>query len=630
MKKFKYLFFPLLVFVLLQLVFTTDFWNNLENRFSDNFFTVRHEFMPKSITKDVVIVAIDDESFSSLNTNWPFPREYYIKLIENLEKAGAKEIVFDILFTESSKPSIDSTLAVIGTKFDNVYFAGKIIDSENISYTRREILRPIKEITDRTQFWGVVNVPQDKDGFVRRYSVKLEFNKETHLSIGSWAAKPEGITKLNWKNSIITKSSKIYLGDHEIPLSKGKKVRLNYYGPAGTFPTYSFSSVIDDSTITTVGMDLNSFYSYLNDGVFKDKVVLVGATVEELRDMFYTPFFDGKGMMPGVEIHANFVEMFFQKDFLTDFSPVLFLFFSFLSTFLIYYLFLFIKPRLSLLLTVISIIISLYTAYYLFANQNIYIPSLEIPSILAILYIATLIHHYVKTAEERKFIKSAFSQYLAPELVDELIKDPSKIKFGGKEEEITVLFSDIRNFTPYAESHSAQETVAVLKDFFTEMVKIVIKNGGIVDKFVGDEMMAMFGMPVKYKDHAFRACKTALEMRERFEELKKEFRQQKRDDFEIGIGLNSGNAIVGNVGSEQIFDYSAIGDTVNLGARLEAINKNYDTENKIIFSQYTYEMVKDKVIAKFLDKAKVKGKSYPIDIYELIGIKPQKEKPNYE
>ncbi|HOA30068.1 MAG TPA: adenylate/guanylate cyclase domain-containing protein, partial [Candidatus Cloacimonadota bacterium] len=175
-------------------------------------------------------------------------------------------------------------------------------------------------------------------------------------------------------------------------------------------------------------------------------------------------------------------------------------------------------------------------------------------------------------------------------------------------------------FTTYSEGHSPAETVNILKEYLTAMVDVIIKNKGTLDKFVGDEIMALYGSPLPLENHALHACKTALEMRERLSVLQEKWRKEGKEAFEIGIGVNTGGAIVGNLGSEQIFDYTAIGDTINLGARLEGINKEYDTAKHIIISEFTYAQVKDYVQARYLDEVKVKGKNLAVKIYELQGL----------
>ena len=210
---------------------------------------------------------------------------------------------------------------------------------------------------------------------------------------------------------------------------------------------------------------------------------------------------------------------------------------------------------------------------------------------------------------------------MAPELVSKLLNDPKSLKYGGSLQEVTVLFSDIRGFTTYSEKYKPEETVQILKEYLTAMVNTITANEGIVDKFMGDAIMALFGTPVKLENSALNACRTALMMRETLSELQAKWCKEGREGLEIGIGINTGSAVVGNLGSEQIFDYTAIGDNINLGARLETINTQYDTQNHIIISEFTLEKVKDQVETRYLDEVKVKGKDKPVKIYELISLK---------
>jgi adenylate cyclase len=269
----------------------------------------------------------------------------------------------------------------------------------------------------------------------------------------------------------------------------------------------------------------------------------------------------------------------------------------------------------------IMIALTLVTAFYLFIGLNLLFPMVEYIILILMLYVSAVVVHYIRSQREKKFIKNAFQQYMSSELVDELLKNPKSLKYGGSQQEISVLFSDIRAFTPYTEKHKPEETVLILKEYLTAMVDVIKNNGGIVDKFVGDEIMALFGTPIPRADHALMACRTAVEMRKVFDRLLLKWKEQGRDPFEMGIGVNSGIAVVGNLGSEQIFDYTAIGNTVNLGARLEDLNKQYQTERKIIISEDTYMRVKDSVEACFLADAQIRGFDLPVRIYELSDIK---------
>ncbi|MCK4655286.1 MAG: CHASE2 domain-containing protein, partial [Candidatus Cloacimonetes bacterium] len=535
-------------------------------------------------------------------------------------------IIFDIEFTEKTNPAADELLARTAGRYKNVILAGKLIKTIYNYSTREQLLSPIKLITQKGVQWGTVNISADGDGFVRRYELFQKRGKQIKLSIGVLSL-ANCYELVNIDEEVKNYPGYFKIGGNYIPKVSSKSTLINYYGPSRTFSTYDYADVIDDSTFTTafemeLETELNQYYDLAEN--FKNKIVLVGLTSVEFHDTHHTPFFtEDKQLMAGVEIHASFIEMALQKDYLTEFSFIKYLIFFFLVSFILFFIYSNFKPALSIFLTVFLIIGYLIFSYYLFRSKNLIVPIVEIPVLIIIVYIVGLVFQYIKTVQERKFIKQAFGQYISPELVNELIKDPKKLEYGGIQKELTVLFSDIVSFTPYTESHSPKETVDILREYLTEMVEIVTRNKGTLDKFVGDEIIAIFGAPVDLEDHAFWACKAALEMRERLNELHEKWKAEKRDPFEMGIGINSGLLTVGNLGSEQIFDYTAIGDNMNAGARVEALTRDYKTKNNIIISDSTYQLVKDSIISNFIDEAKVKGKSISIKIYELLGIKKE-------
>ena len=618
MKYLKFFIVPILIAFLLKIIFLLPFWEVLEHQAQDLLFLIRGD---KKLTNDVVLVEIGDTTFSSLNEQWPFPRKYYAKLIDNLELAGAKLIVFDIEFTEASDKKTDEFLAQTAAKYNNVIFSGKVSRQLQKNYVKEQVIPPIKALTQRGLTWGTVNISADNDGFVRKYELFQTKGEKKIYSIGM-----QSLIKLFRlrENDIFQSKKALQIDKIIIPKVNYNSTLINYAGPANSFPTYDFADVLDDSTFSLPFLDLNSYHDFFERGVFRNKIVIIGVTGEEFHDAHSTPFLSvNKQLMPGVEVHANFIDMALRNDFLHSVSFLRFSLFFFLASILLFVLNYYVRPSFSVFISIALLLANFGVAYYLFSNQNISFPILDFPLLIIILYILGLISQYIRTSKERKFIKNAFRQYIAPDLVNELIKNPKKLEYGGTQKEITVLFSDIRSFTPYSESHSPKEVVSILQEYLTAMVDVITKNKGTLDKFVGDEIMALWGVPLSRADHAFWACKAAIEMRQKLNELQDKWKKEKKDIFEIGIGINSGLATVGNLGSEQIFDYTAIGDTINAGARLEAINKNYQTENHIIISEETYLMAKDKLIVKFLDDVLVKGKSKTIRIYELIGLKEE-------
>jgi adenylate cyclase len=616
MKYIKKIFIPFFLIIISSIFFSTNIWKNLELKAYDILFSIRHN---REISNDVVIVSIDDETFASLDARWPFKRRLYAKLIHNLEDAGAKTIVFDIEFTENSATYDDSIFTEELNKYNNIVLAGKIYKYQDGNYTKLQLIKPLEKFRIHND-WGIVNIVPDIDQFVRKYSIYDFVGKDIYYSLGL-TAYGNYLYGNVWRTKIQTNNKFFNLGNLSLNKNTIHNFLINFSGAAGTIKNYPFSQVVDDSTFTLPVLDIDSYYDLKNENAFKNKIVFIGATADELHDVFPTPFLSGKKLMSGVEIHANFVDSILMNKFIHKLNLLQIIILIFIVNLIFYIINSKIKPSRSILISLLSIIIYWIIAYFFFTQKLSVLPILIIPGYILISYLFGFIFQHTKLRKERKFIKFAFERYLSADIVEELLENPKKLQYGGKEKEISILFTDIRSFTTFTESHNLNETIPQLREYFTEMVKAIKKNRGMIDKFIGDAIMAIFGDPIYDENHALSACKAALNMQTRLSKLQKKWKNDGVDIFVNGIGINSGNCIVGNLGSEQIFDYTAIGDTVNLASRLESANKVYPTKSNIIISEYTYELAKEKIIAKYLDETKVKGKEKSVKIYELIGIK---------
>jgi adenylate cyclase len=239
---------------------------------------------------------------------------------------------------------------------------------------------------------------------------------------------------------------------------------------------------------------------------------------------------------------------------------------------------------------------------------------------LAGTFVAVTVYQLLTEERQRLWIKRAFQRFVSPDVVEELVRNPKALQFGGEVRHLTVLFSDIRGFTTYTERHAPQDVVHMLREYLTRMVDLVLEEKGTLDKFIGDAVMAIFGAPQAVPDHALRACRAAVRMMDEVERLQAKWTAEGREPFEIGIGINTAEMVVGNLGSEQLFDYTVVGDGVNLGARLESLNKEYETQRHIIISEETYEAAREHLEVRRLGEVLVKGKTRPVIIYELLGI----------
>jgi adenylate cyclase len=231
-------------------------------------------------------------------------------------------------------------------------------------------------------------------------------------------------------------------------------------------------------------------------------------------------------------------------------------------------------------------------------------------------FIGSYLLRFILEQKGRKFIEGAFGHYVNKDVVDQIIKNPSMLELGGAKKEITIFFSDIEGFTSLSEKLEPSELVAFLNEYLREMTEIILKHEGTLDKYEGDAIMAFWNAPLPTQNHALKACESALDNQKKLAELRNKWRKEGKPDVAIRIGINTGAAVVGNMGSENRFDYTAMGDNVNLASRLEGINKEYRTG--IVVSESTYEAVKDHLVCRELDLIRVKGKSVPVRIFELI------------
>ena len=594
---------------------------------------------------DVVLVEIEESTFKSLLDDYPFPISYYSRLVRNLNRAGAKVVAIDILFSSRSRVDIqeENEFQNVIKQEGNVVLAGKV-KSDFTQYTIR-VAEPQygNRFIGRLSNFGIVNVITDLEGTVREYFPGVyDENQGTSLPSFSMAVLNKYFQlPAMYISPTSTGDGNIpafkYL-DKEIPKYKSSTFLINYYGRSGTFPRVPFEQVIDDKDFHTreevefPGLETNTFDEpdgYLTNGTFKDKIVIVGAgpSLAEEKDIFPTPF----EKMSGAEIHANVIQSIIDNNFIIP-QPLMitvplviglslftFVFIAGLKT---------IKIKFSVLIDILGVALVLSLLYmiiaisaWLFVEKNYLVQMTSALSAVILSYIGSIVYYYVVERRQKVMIKGMFSQYVNPTVVDELIADPEKLRLGGERKELTIFFSDIENFTKMSEQMRPEDLVTVLNDYLSEMTKILLENNGTLDKYEGDAIVAFWGAPIPQSDHAYRACRTAVQMQRRLEELRLTWLREGKSDLRVRIGINTGEVVVGNMGGADRFDYTIIGDSVNLGARLEGANKQY--KSNIMISENTYQYVKDKIIVRELDLLVVMGKSEPIRVYELIGLEEE-------
>ncbi len=592
----------------------------------------------------IVIVDISQDAFRALPEKWPWPRSYYTHLIRNLHRAGARAIGIDLLFTSKDphNPENDEEFRRTVRALGNVVLAGSFEADTRHGLLQEHTAHYGNIFIDSTVRFGLVNAREDDDGELRRV-MPLVYDEAQGMRLPtfSFAVLNAALGKPPLTTPEIGNQFFRY-GDRLIPRYDQTSFLVNYYGPANTFLRIHIADVLDDKDFKTVdelanpGVEINTFddsaTGYLYDGTFKDKIVLVGSTMPEDKDLFSVPVGEGRqqgdNKMFGVEMHANVIQEVLDGNFIVRepfWMTALVVFGLTLFTFVFTAGLKAIRTKFSSLIELLGVAIivaELFIIYWvslrLFIDRN-FLTNMTSPFLAVIVsYVGSTVYNYVTERKQKVLIKSMFSRYVNPTIVEELVAHPEKLRLGGERRELTVFFSDIENFTRISEKMPPEDLVTVLNDYLSVMTSLILGNNGTLDKYEGDAIVAFWGAPVPQPDHALRACRTAVQMQRSLRDLMQEWREKERPLLNTRIGINTGEVIVGNMGGANRFDYTVIGDSVNLGARLEGANKQYRTS--VMISEATYRKVGEKVLARELDMLVVAGKTEPIRVYELLGL----------
>ncbi|MDA3861277.1 MAG: adenylate/guanylate cyclase domain-containing protein [Melioribacteraceae bacterium] len=601
---------------------------------------------------DVIILGISQDDYDQIPApfnSWPWPRSYFAKVVTNLNNAGAIAVGIDVLMSNDDKysPQNDQLFSEAISNSKNVIVAGQLnIEAELLveegNYNIKE-----EAYNYRNKFYavdssvGIVQIGSDEDGIYRRYEpLVISSANETILPTFGFALLNN---YFGLKTSNIVKISESYfeLGNRKIPRYDKSSMLINYYGPNGTFEYLKFSDVLDDKEFKTKDenyyeTDLNIWddesSGLLQSGKFKDKIVLIGSILPEDRDFFPISFSQGKrkgdNQMWGVEIHANAIQNVIWNDFLIKESQSVEIFVIFVLSFLAYFIFSFFKrsKKINLILAEainLSILAALFVFFYflgiyLFTEHNYIVSFISPIATLIVGYFSTTAYHVIRVRKHNTMIKGMFGQYVSKSLVNELLNNPEKLSLGGVKKNITIMFSDIEGFTTISEKMKPEELVEFINNYLSIMTTIVLDNKGTLDKYLGDSLMAFWGAPLDVENKELNACITAILMQKKMDKLKSSFSSEAAQKVRTRIGINSSDVVVGNIGGVERFDYTVMGDGVNLASRIESANKMYGTT--IMISEATYAKVKEEVLVRIIDKIVVKGKTKPITVYELLGL----------
>ena len=605
---------------------------------------IRRTRVNPRVREDIIILGIDEDTirdFSDNGIQWPFPWDIHTKFINFVNSGNPSAIFFDITFLdhkkgerELAKAISDSGKVFIDYPFENIEADTKYQDiDQRIELLKRvrfkasqdadypdmveEAVPPTPELMKAARGVGFANVfPDPFDNINRQMPLVMKFkghyypNVDLLIAMHHFEVEIEDVEVVPGKHILLKNANpeRIVRPDGTntvtIPIDKRGFMDINYVGGAGSFRSYPYGYYVNYGTMQ-------------GNTSLENRIVLVAAysVTGIATDLHKSPY----GTTFGIEHHANALNTILNQDFLrklSDRSNILIMFFIALILGFLLTRITIIKGTLFSFFLILSY---LGVSFYLFDSKSVVIAMFTPPVQMVFSFIFIITYRVLTEQKEKRYIRQTFSKFVSKSVVDELLKYPEKLKLGGEKKILTVLFSDIRGFTTLSEKLTPEELVEHLNQYLQAMTDLVFKYNGTLDKYVGDEIMAFWGAPVELENHALEACKSALEQIEVLKMMNESWKSMGKPGLEIGIGINSGDMVVGNMGSSSRMDYTLMGDNVNLGARLEGTNKIYGTS--IIISEATYLLVKDHVVVRELDLIRVKGKEHPVVIYELIELK---------
>lgn len=550
---------------------------------------------------EVVIVAVDDLSLAWTGLQWPWPRAYLAEIVNKLNQAGARVVGLDIfLFEASADPSGDEALARALAESENAVAVMQIFrDPKQPGSVTLNLPEPILSSLDGM---GITSLERDKDAITRSLQAYDYFGDQVYYN---WVFELARLYLNTEPPSNLTSNGLTFNGQ-AVPLQYSDLI-VDLAGPAGTYPTYSVTALMEGDVLAQ------------NPEAFRGKIVLVGATTIVLQDLYPTPF-SSQTLTPGVEIVANAVDMLIQGEYLRQSPPWVNLLAILLAALAAAFISRMERPSLTLISLGLAMGLYALAGYLVFLRARLYLPIVGPELMLFLGVLLPTIEQAVSQEMEKRRVRNLFTRFISPEMVDQLIATQD-INSLNKRANLSILFSDIRGFTTLSEKLTPEEVVAVLNPYLEAMTSVIHSHGGTVDKYEGDAIVAFFGAPVSYPDHALRAVRAALHMRLALDELKARWKADglSRPNIDMGVGIHSGDVFVGLLGSAQRINYTVIGDTANLAARLQDLTKTYQWP--ILISESTQRQVQEEFETEFVDSVMVKGKTEPVNTYKLIGRK---------
>ena len=594
MKKNLILFLEMILIGIVTFLFCyTDVFYSLDSLYKDNLYQ-----QPRAVDPAIKIIAIDEKSMEALGPFGTWPRSTYAEVLENLGEYPAV-VAFDIMLMGTMDAEDDAILEAALAERENVVLASHLVYDTKVDISPNGKMKIdnmyVSEVelpyTGELTPVGYANTSGDSDGTIRSYIPVISVSDEQ--------GNVTEYTSLSYQIYLE------YCQSMEMtpvePVTDENGVQWIYY--AGKPYEYEVISLID------------VLEGRVDARVFTDCIVLVGAYATGLQDQFAVP--NSSNQMFGVEINANLVQSFLDEKFPLPADRMMVSAVFALLSMGMFLAFSKLHLKWSTLLFIMAEAITVVAGILLFTKAGISIPGFYLVLMLVVAYVVALAGGYLYEWNKRRKIASVFRKYVAPQVVDDIMKSGKyKIELGGENRDIAVLFVDIRGFTPLSEKLKPSEVVEILNEYLNLTTNAVFKNSGTLDKFIGDATMAVFNAPFELEDYEYKAVCAAWDIVAGARDLEKKCMERFGQSVAFGVGVNCGDAVVGNIGCDFRMDYTAIGDTVNTAARLESNAKR----GQVLISERMYKRLEGRIQAREIGEIPLKGKTEGVCVYELLGI----------
>ncbi len=586
---------------------------------------------PDRADSSVILVLLDQQSLDFYEEeegiSWPWPRQMYKPVVDYCRMAGARGVAFDVVFSEPSfySPQDDGALADAMASAGNVALGVPLTRLEAgtepspklflpVARPQRTLpayvgaQMPIEVLASAAGVLGSVSFLPDDDGVYRSMAHLVLCGSGTvpslPLALLLAAHPPEDVE---------VREGQLRVRGNLVPVNDRGETSLYFWGPVTAYRQLPVASIIQSYLRVEQGLE-----PLVSPELLQGAYVLLGFSAPGLYDLRPVPL---GGAYPGVAIHATALDNLLNGDFLREVPDWIALLAAVAAGMAVAFLASAIKRLWLVGLAFLAILAVVLSASFALFRMLWWLQLVPLAAAVSVSFLGTVLANFAAERKEKRFLRTAFSHYLNPSMVEEIVRNPSLLRLGGERREMTVHFSDIAGFTTIAEGMEPSELTEMLNTYLSEMTDIILDSGGTLDKYEGDAIIAFWGAPLEQPDHPLRACRAVLACRVRLAELQRRFAERGWPALRVRVGLSSGPMVVGNMGSHSRFDYTVVGDNVNLAARLEGANKVFGTD--ILLSEETYRAAGDEVLCREVALLRVKGRRQAVAVYQPMALRTQ-------